>query len=132
MSKNLKRTDIAERLVKLRKQYNYNQQIVADRLNVKRDTYARYETGTNPPIGIIKELSAFYNVSCDYLLGNDTVDYTSLIQNAATPRLSTYIAYNQNNTADTVILSDDEINLIERFRKLSESKQEALLIFMGD
>lgn len=132
MAKNTKRSAIGENLVLLRKERGYKQEQVADMLGIKRDTYARYETETNPPISIIKKICEFYNVSSDRLLGIDTVDdYTSMMRPNTPNRLKTYIAYNQD-TNDSVILSDDEVNLIERFRKLSQEKQDALLIFIGD
>jgi transcriptional regulator with XRE-family HTH domain len=58
-----------ERLKQLRKEYNYKQADVADKLNVGRTTYAKYETGDiQPPVDQIVNLSNIFNVSTDFLL----------------------------------------------------------------
>lgn len=133
MAKNTKRTEFGDTLVELRKSRHLSQEAVAEKLNIKRDTYARYETETAPPIKIIKKLCEIYNVPSDVILGIDNNNYMTRVHNgiSAKTAFSTYIAYNQNSD-ETVVLSDDEINLIERFRMLSEAKQEALLTFLDD
>ncbi len=131
MAKNTKRSEIGEKLYNLRTERGFKQEQIAEKLGIKRDTYARYETETNPPIWVIKKLCQIYGITCDQLLGINTVDYASMMHSAPPMRLKTFIAYN-NDTSETVVLSDDEINLIERFRKLPQEKQDALLIFIGD
>ncbi|MBO5913033.1 MAG: helix-turn-helix domain-containing protein [Clostridia bacterium] len=131
MAKDTVRTELGKLLVTLRKEKGWKQQDVATLLGIKRNTYSRYETDTQPPFPILKKLSEIYNVSCDMLLGVADVDYSELIKNKAPLRFSTYTAYNQE-TNDTLELSDSEIELVKRFRNLSKEKQEALLIFTAD
>jgi len=58
------------RLVKLRKEAGLIQSEVATKLNVKRETYTRYENGTiSPPSDMVVAIAQFYDVSADYLLG---------------------------------------------------------------
>lgn len=47
-----------------------SQKEVAEKINVKADTYRKYEKGTNEPsLDILIDLANFYNVSMDYLTG---------------------------------------------------------------
>lgn len=59
-----------ENIRNLRIDHGYTQQQIAKYLNVRQNTYCQYELGTlNYPIDVLCKLSAFYNVSVDYLLG---------------------------------------------------------------
>ncbi len=134
MAKNIKRSEIGEILLKLRLQSRFeNQQDLSDALGIKRDTYARYETDTNPPIAIIKKLSKLYGVSSDVIIGND-VSYLERIQNRQSqrPGFRQYIAYSPELPDNYVSIEEDEYLLIEKYRRLSEERQEALLTFLGE
>lgn len=64
--------NIAERLQELRKQANYSQEQVAEKLNISRQAISKWESGQgNPEIENIIKLTELYHVSADYiLLGN--------------------------------------------------------------
>lgn len=64
--------DTGRRLRNLREERGLSQEEVAKAIGVGRVTYLKYENGENRPVRKLKELSAFFNVSIDYLLGNDT------------------------------------------------------------
>ncbi len=50
--------------------YGYTQTQVANMLNIKQQSYIRYEYGTGEPnLQTLVMLSEIYNVSIDYLLG---------------------------------------------------------------
>ena len=58
------------RLKSLREDLDLSQKEVAAQLNTTQQVYSRYENGTNEiPVHHIVALARFYNVSCDYLLG---------------------------------------------------------------
>ena len=60
-----------EKLIELRKNRNWTQQYIADRLGISRPTYTRYETGErDPDFDTLKKISNIFEVSIDYLLGN--------------------------------------------------------------
>jgi transcriptional regulator with XRE-family HTH domain len=62
--------DYGERLKILRMRKKLSQQDVADRLNINRSTYARYELGqTQPDFETLEKLADFFDVSTDYILG---------------------------------------------------------------
>lgn len=61
---------IPERLKEARTYELYTQQYIADILNVKRGTYACYESNKRIiPLKHLNILSNFYNLNIDYLLG---------------------------------------------------------------
>ncbi|MEK4702013.1 helix-turn-helix transcriptional regulator [Solibacillus sp. FSL R7-0668] len=59
-----------DRLRSLREGKGLSQKELADKLNINRSTYARYETSsTQPDYDILNAVANFYDVSVDYLLG---------------------------------------------------------------
>ena len=66
-----------EILIQLRKKRNLTQKDMADNLNIAQSTYSGYESGyRSPDIETLKKIACFFNVSIDYLLGNeDPVNY---------------------------------------------------------
>lgn len=58
-------------LKKIRTQKGLTQQAVADGIQCSTTVYARYERGEREPsIEMLLKLSAFFDVTVDYLLGN--------------------------------------------------------------
>lgn len=58
-------------LKSLRKKHGYGQDYVADKINVKRSTYANYERESREPsLALVIELAKLYDISTDYLLGH--------------------------------------------------------------
>ena len=64
----------ATRLKELRLEKGYTQQQLAELLNIRQQSYIRYEYGTGEPsLDTLVKIAAILGVSCDYLLG--TIDY---------------------------------------------------------
>ena len=60
----------AKRLKGLRKEKGLTQTQMADMLNIKQQSYARYEASTaEPSYSMLIDISKFFEVSIDYLLG---------------------------------------------------------------
>lgn len=58
------------RLRDLREDHDYSQQFIAEKLNMHRSVYRRYEAGEREtPAWIVVKLAELYCVSTDYLLG---------------------------------------------------------------
>ena len=58
------------RLRDLREDNDIKQQVLADYLGVRQNTYSQYESGKRElPIEVLIKLAAYYNTSTDYLLG---------------------------------------------------------------
>lgn len=59
-----------DRLRFLREKIKLTQEELAEKIGIKRDRYAKYETGENPvPGNLIVKLSDLFQVPTDYLLG---------------------------------------------------------------
>ena len=57
------------RLKIIRKAFKISQSNVADKLNIKRETYTRYETGTiTPPPDMVAAIVKLFGTTSDYLL----------------------------------------------------------------
>lgn len=69
----MKKTYI-ERIRELREDSDIKQQDIAKYLGTTQQVYSRYENGTNEiPVRHIIALAKFYNVSCDYILGETDI-----------------------------------------------------------
>lgn len=67
--------NLPEKLVLLRKQKGLTQLELAETLQVSRQAISRWEVGSAAPsTDNLKELSNLYDVSVDYLLGDDSGD----------------------------------------------------------
>lgn len=61
---------LGKRLKELREERNLTQKQVADALKINSVTYLHYEKAQRePPLGLLAEMAAYFNVSVDYLLG---------------------------------------------------------------
>ncbi len=77
----------------LREKHDYNQDYVADKIQVSRSTYANYERESREPsISTLIGLADLYDISVDYLLGH---------------------TYNKS-------IPEDIQQLIDKYQKLSE------------
>ena len=59
-----------QRIQDLREDRDLTQSEIAQYLNIRQNTYSRYETNDRDiPLDIIGQLADFYNTSVDYLMG---------------------------------------------------------------
>lgn len=66
--------NIGENLKKLRKQRGLSQQDVADKLNVSRQAYCRYENGQRElSLDFLCALADFYEETTDSILGREPI-----------------------------------------------------------
>ena len=64
---------LSNNIKQLRKKYNVKQEDLCNYFNVARGTVSMWETGKREPdIATLKNLAKFFNVTVDYLIGNDT------------------------------------------------------------
>lgn len=126
MSKEIKRTNIGEKLRQYRKNMHLTQVEVAEILGIKRNTYARYETDTTPPINILTKLGVFFGITTDELLGCDGY-YDSAVTNLGTQftKLSSVNSYTQNNG-----FSAEELKTLLKITNMSKEKREELIKYI--
>lgn len=76
---------LCERLKELRLKNKKTQEEIAHLLDISRANYGYYENGKNlPPIDKVLTLANYYNVSLDYMVGNEenkkTFDFKITLQ----------------------------------------------------
>lgn len=70
---------VSKRMKMLREARKLTQKEVAEALGMPKSTYAHYEDGSNEPkISVLVKLALYYEISVDWLIGNDA-------QNKASP-----------------------------------------------
>ena len=61
---------LGQRLKELREEKGYTQKQLAEKLGINSVTYLHYEKEQRePPLALLADISRFYGVSVDYLLG---------------------------------------------------------------
>lgn len=69
---------VGKRIRMLRESKNLTQKEAADALEMPRSTYVHYEDGSNEPkISVLVKLALYYNISVDWLIGNDMNEKSS-------------------------------------------------------
>lgn len=102
---------IRERLKTARKKYGYTQQNVADILNMKRATYAKYENGQAvPPADVFVRLATMYGIHVDYLIGRD--------------------AYAKEIMADSADEAESKVRFFNYFMSMTEEQRNSTLRHM--
>lgn len=98
------------RIYELRRACGLTQQAVADRLQIHRTTYTKYETGRATPDqqGLVR-LAEIFGVSVDCLLGHCSDNHVA------------------DTAGETVSLSAEEQALVQLFRRLNEEQRKELL-----
>lgn len=66
---------ISKQIKDLRKQHNYTQEELAEKLNTSRQTISKWEQGiSEPDLIMLMQLSQLFSVSTDYLItGSDNI-----------------------------------------------------------
>lgn len=106
--------EFCEILSELRKEKRLFQDDVAKIVNVSKSTISNWEKGKQEPsIDSIKKLSAFFNVSTDYLLGLEDDGYTSF-----------------SSFAPSSELTSEERELIETFRAIPDNTKGVALTML--
>lgn len=62
-----------KRLRELRSEKNMSQEAVAKIIGISRTAYNKYESGVIKPVRKLKELSMLFDVSTDYILGEEDI-----------------------------------------------------------
>ena len=65
--------DFSAKLKQLRKARKITQEQLAKMINVERSSVGKYETGVLPSMEVLRRISAVFDVSVDYLIGQEPV-----------------------------------------------------------
>lgn len=114
----------------LRKQHQLTQDQMGELLNISRQAYSNYETSSRTPdLDTLLFLSNFYKVSLDDLILANLKDnrrYPDKISEDLTP----YILTKNRKTGNTIYLTDEEMDVITRFRTLSNENKQIITGFL--
>lgn len=97
-----------KRLKALREAREWSQADVASQIGVGRTTYLKYENGENKPVRKLNELANLFNVSIDYLLGNE-----------------------KQSAKIEPQLGKDETRLLNGYRALDDAKRQTLFSMLA-
>lgn len=104
-----------ERIKQLRKTLGFTQQEFAERIGVKRNTIAQYETGRNEPIGsVLNLICKEYNVNPDWL------------RNGSGEMFIKPDTFSLDEYAQTNKLNKTEISIIRGFMELNPDTRQAI------
>ena len=96
--------EIADRLIKLRKQYGYSQEELADKLGLSRQAVSKWERAeASPDTDNLICLAKLYGVSLDELLSTDE-DVETIVEEQ--------VKKEEPKEANTIELTDDEGNTV--------------------
>lgn len=102
--------DLGIRLKQLRIERGLNQIDIANMLGVERSTYGKYETGdSSPDYDKLIQLSNFYQVSIDFLLGKTDIKNP----------IETIAAHHDGDE-----WTEEELEEIERFKEFVRMKRQ--------
>lgn len=103
-----------------RKEIGLRQEDISQILNISRQAYSNYETGNRAPdLDILIKLCDFYHLSLDELV-NDT------LANRIGERKGPYYYAIEIKSADTLYLTEDEVELIMKYRDMDEDSRRLL------
>lgn len=95
-----------------------SQDALAKAMNVSRSTVAMWETdGSIPDIMTVIKLADFFGVTTDYLLGRD---------------VSVISGKKPNKFIENIDLSNFEINVMRKIRRLNKKGSEKLYMYLDD
>lgn len=110
----------SKRLRKLREEMGLSQGELAKKLGISRTAYVKYETGESKPMRKLQELSDLFNVSIDYLLGNDIESKAKPNDNVPTNDMNQFLSQARivfdGNAVD---LSDKDRDILEQSLKIA-------------
>lgn len=116
---------LKERLKKIRKTLDITQQEFADRIGIKRNSYANYEIGRNIPIdAIILSICREFNVNEDWLRTGAGGDENMFVKLSEDEELAMYTQMLLDSTDDVVADMIKETIVI--YEKLDNDSKQAL------
>lgn len=111
-----------ERIKELREKMGYNQTELAELVKISKQTLYKYENNivTNIPSDVLERIASVLNCSPGYFLGWE--EYTPPEN---TPTFS--VPWTEHGAKHNVIVTPEEIKLLNAFRKAPEEDQKAAL-----
>lgn len=135
MGKDIYRTTLGKKLLKLRTEQGLTQEQVAEKLGLKQNTYGRYECENTPKKETLIKIAKLFGVSIDYLLAEEDENLKD-IEYVQSEIRSTVLKLSAGNADiysvvdnDLGKLSETEIMMIKNFRELSDEDRLFIIRF---
>lgn len=121
---------LAHNLKILRKQFHLTQTDLSVMLNISRQAYSNYETGKRTPdLDTLLYLSRFYNVSLNELVLGVSCNMPCQNDRIAENTFP-YIYSKSKETGNAIYLTEEELDIILRFRSLSDENRQIITGFL--
>ncbi len=120
---------INRRIAGLRKLAGYTQEQVAEKLDMKRNTYARIEHHGNPSPEMIDKLSKLFGVPVQRFFSDETLDFSPISATTIPKRLSESSLL---DTSDLFPIKIEEANLLRILRALPKENTDAVIKFVNE
>ena len=118
---------LAANLRRLRSDHNYTQAQIGEKLNISRQAYSNYETGKRiPDIDMLIRIADIYEVTLEQLL-TQTCTKAGIINETPGPYFTGRIIA----SADTVYLTNEEIELVTHYRTAGEDERKLAWKVLG-
>ena len=120
---------INRRIAGYRKLAGFTQEQVAEKLGMKRNTYARIEHHGNPSPEMIDKLSKLFNVPVQKFFNAEVADFSGISEASAPKRVNdTHLL----DASDILPLKIDEAYLLRILRSLPQEYTSATIDFVND
>lgn len=117
---------LSKNLRTLRKMHHLTQTHLSGVLNISRQAYSNYENNKRTPdLDSLIKLTQIYHISLDQLVNRNIAD-NAMEDNGSIPHLPAV----NISTKHTLYLTDDELNLIMRYRDLPVDSRKIVIGFL--
>ena len=118
---------LAKNLLRLRKDHNYTQKQLGKKLNITHQAYSYYEHGKRDPnIHMLTKLSEIYEIPLEQLL-TQPCNINGAIREEKGPYRPGIIM----TSGDTLFLTEEETELLLRFRDANEEERKLTQKILG-
>lgn len=123
---------LANNLKYLRDKHHLTQDDMHNILNVSRQAYSNYERGERTPdLDTLLHIASYYHLTLDALVLHNLQEVSALTDRIGEDR-TPYILTKEKETGNSLYLSQEEMNLITKFRSLSRHTKEILTGFLAN
>lgn len=127
----MQNVQLANNLQYLRTKHGLTQKELSKQLNISRQAYSNYETRKRTPdLDSMLRLAALFEVSVDSLIlcNLKTGDTSAMISDGRIP----YTLSVNKNTGNSIYATEEELDLITKFRSLSAQNQQIVTGFINE
>lgn len=117
---------LAANLLRLRTDHDYTQTQIGAKLNISRQAYSNYETGKRiPDLDILIRIADLYHVTLEQLILQPCTGAGVVNENTGP-----YYIGMEVESADTIYLSKEEVELLSHYRNADEDDRKLTRIVL--